>query len=144
VDFEESKKKYGTYFAFHGSSMENWHAILRQGLRNLSGTDLQRNGAAYGSGVYMAKDSSTSFGYSRVGRSWSNSKFGTSTLLCLAIAEVAKAPGVPTTANPYYVVADDRQIMTRFFLFYPGAGNARIDAVSLNLHSYFDEPAPKK
>ena len=28
-----------------GSSMENWHAIMRQGLRNLSNTKLMTTGA---------------------------------------------------------------------------------------------------
>lgn len=93
----------------------------------------------------MAKDSSTSFGYSRHGGSWPHSKFGTSSLLCLAIAEVAKAPGVPTVPNPYYVVADDRQIMTRFFLFYPGSISGHgVQAAQLNLHEYFDDARPKK
>jgi len=44
----------GSFFAFHGSSIENWHAIIRTGLRNASGTKLQVNGAAYGKGIYLS------------------------------------------------------------------------------------------
>lgn len=52
--FRELKAKHGSTFAFHGSSMENWHSILRRGLVNASGTRLQLNGAAYGSGIYLS------------------------------------------------------------------------------------------
>jgi hypothetical protein len=27
--FQEAKKKHGSTFAFHGSSIENWHSIIR-------------------------------------------------------------------------------------------------------------------
>jgi TusA-related sulfurtransferase len=139
VQFNEWRAQYSSYFAFHGSAAENWHSILRNGLRNLSGTDLQRNGAAYGSGVYMAKDAATSFSYSRVGSNWGHSKFGSSSLLCLAIAEVCKGPGVPLVPNPYYVVREDKFIMTRFFLFYPGNSSENVLADQLGLARYFDD-----
>lgn len=52
---------------FHGSPVENWHSILRNGLKNASGTKFQLNGAAYGSGIYISPHSATSFGYSQIG-----------------------------------------------------------------------------
>lgn len=52
--FRQLRKKYKSVFAFHGSSIENWHSIIRNGLMNASGTDKQVNGAAYGSGIYMS------------------------------------------------------------------------------------------
>ena len=61
--FQQNKDKYGQIWAFHGSALCNWHAILRKGLKNMSGTKGQVNGAAYGSGVYLANDAQTSFGY---------------------------------------------------------------------------------
>jgi len=62
--FKKLRTKYGSKFAFHGSRVENWHSILRNGLKNASGTKLQLNGAAYGNGIYLALDASISFGYS--------------------------------------------------------------------------------
>ena len=50
-NFQELKKIHGSEFAFHGSGTENWFSILRNGLKNASGTKLQLNGAAYGNGV---------------------------------------------------------------------------------------------
>lgn len=61
--FKKAKKKLGSIYAFHGSPIENWHSIMRKGLVNASGTKLQLNGAACGSGIYLSPESSVSFTY---------------------------------------------------------------------------------
>jgi poly [ADP-ribose] polymerase 6/8 len=73
--FQKYKKQYGSLWAFHGSGLANWHAIFRNGLKNMSGTSGQLNGAAYGSGIYLASESATSFGYAREGNIWKNCNF---------------------------------------------------------------------
>ncbi|KAK3597914.1 hypothetical protein CHS0354_042252 [Potamilus streckersoni] len=45
VAFRAAKEKYGSTFAFHGSSIENWHSITRKGLIIASGTKLMMNEA---------------------------------------------------------------------------------------------------
>lgn len=52
-------------YLFHGSSLANWYAILRNGLKNCSGTSLMAHGAAYGNGVYLSDSSSVSFSYGK-------------------------------------------------------------------------------
>jgi hypothetical protein len=52
--FTAEKKKHGSIFCWHGSAMENWYSILRNGLRNLSNTSLMTAGAAYGQGIYAS------------------------------------------------------------------------------------------
>ncbi|XP_049579379.1 protein mono-ADP-ribosyltransferase PARP6-like isoform X1 [Syngnathus scovelli] len=66
--FQTARKLYGSTFAFHGSHIENWHSILRNGLVNASNTKLQMHGAAYGKGIYLSPISSISFGYSDMGK----------------------------------------------------------------------------
>ncbi|XP_031688868.1 protein mono-ADP-ribosyltransferase PARP6-like isoform X2 [Oncorhynchus kisutch] len=66
--FRVARKLYGSTFAFHGSHIENWHSILRNGLVNASCTKLQLHGAAYGKGIYLSPVSSVSYGYSGMGR----------------------------------------------------------------------------
>ena len=61
--FKELKAKHGSMFCFHGSSMENWYSIMRNGLRNLSNTTLMTAGAAYGVGIYASSHFATSYGY---------------------------------------------------------------------------------
>ncbi|KAM7002561.1 protein mono-ADP-ribosyltransferase PARP6-like isoform 2-T2 [Tautogolabrus adspersus] len=66
--FQTARKLYGSTFAFHGSHIENWHSILRNGLVNASYTKLQLHGAAYGKGIYLSPISGISFGYSAMGK----------------------------------------------------------------------------
>ena len=46
--FAALKARHDSKFAWHGSPAENWHCILRSGLRSASGTKLQLHGAAHG------------------------------------------------------------------------------------------------
>lgn len=57
------KKNNGSHYKYHGSSLENWHSIIRNGIKIASNTDLMVNGAACGNGIYMASKIDTSFGY---------------------------------------------------------------------------------
>lgn len=52
---------------FHGSGEQNWYSIMRNGLKNLSGTQLMSCGAAYGPGIYLSGVMSYSMGYCRGG-----------------------------------------------------------------------------
>lgn len=62
--FQQLKKIYGSRFLWHGSIVERWHRIIRQGLKNMTGTKYQLVGQACGPGIYFAPLSSTSIGYS--------------------------------------------------------------------------------
>jgi len=84
--FSESKKKHGSFFAWHGSSFGNWHCIVRMGLKNYSGTELQSCGAAYGPGIYLAVNSSTSFSYAKLAKGWPKSLIGEK-IQCLSLCE---------------------------------------------------------
>jgi poly [ADP-ribose] polymerase 6/8 len=120
--FRERKAKYGTKFAFHGSRAENWHGILRNGLKNMSGTGNQLNGAAHGKGVYFAPLASASFGYSGHGSSAGVSSSGAAAvgesflgdnMLCIALCEI-----IDDKINDHvwcWTVEDEANIMTRFF-----------------------------
>lgn len=48
--------KHPTLFAWHGSVLQNWHSILRQGLDFKD----RRNGRAFGNGVYFSPNFATS------------------------------------------------------------------------------------
>ena len=65
--FDALAREHGSKFVWHGSRKENWHAILRNGLRNASGTKLQLNGAAHGQGIYLSSSAQMSAGYSQMG-----------------------------------------------------------------------------
>jgi len=148
--FVAERAKQGSFFAFHGSALSNWHCILRIGLKNYSNTEFMSCGAAYGQGIYMAPNSSTSFGYSGSGISpWKNSEICQTSTTCLALCEVINAGYTP---NPHYVVPQEDHVNTRFFFLFSGSGSVSVDASSLSVPdlsatSRADAPAteaPKK
>jgi len=126
VIFRESKAKNGSCFAYHGSSIENWHSIMRVGLKNASGTSLQVNGAAYGSGIYVSPQAATSFGYSKIGYGYGNTakptkgtgnRFIDSTnIYCIAICEIINKD-IRKSGN-IWVVPNPDHVVTRFFFVY--------------------------
>ena len=45
-----------SYFLFHGAPIYSWYYIIKNGLKVMSGTNLQANGAVHGNGIYMSDD----------------------------------------------------------------------------------------
>lgn len=103
-----------TLFAWHGSALQNWHSIIREGL-NFNET---LNGRAYGHGVYHSLDLNTSLGYSGHGGAhdstvgWSNSLLRINTVV--ALNEIVNAPDEFTSQNPHLVVQHVNWIQTRY------------------------------
>jgi len=128
--FRKLREKHGSTFAFHGSSVENWHSILRRGLLNASGTKLQMNGAAYGSGIYLSPNAATSFGYSKMynytqteiaTNITTKSKSGNRFLVqqnvyCIALCEVIEH-NIKKNSS-IWVQPDEDSVVTRFFFVY--------------------------
>jgi len=136
--FQKLKKKHGFMFCFHGSIAANWHCILRQGLKNASGTKLMSSGQAYGPGIYLARDSGTSASYSGImhatrgygtrsgtgagaaknegtGRRLHNPE----SLMMLAVCEVALVPSLKNEHHHSIVVCpEEAAVVTRFLLVY--------------------------
>jgi hypothetical protein len=59
--FMQNKLKHGSFYCWHGSSMENWFSIMRNGLRNLSNSHMMTAGAAYGQGIYASANVNSLF-----------------------------------------------------------------------------------
>lgn len=138
--FEALKAAHGSFFAFHGSSMSNWHNILRQNLKNASSTPLMSAGAAYGEGIYLSTQTSVSKSYV-AGRSWlgawpaalvpgqtsgsnapvktwANSELGANPV-CIALVEVASSSRVHRHMNDTIIVASDEScVMLRYLFVY--------------------------
>lgn len=54
TELEFLKNKSGTIsYLYHGSPIGNWHSIMRNGIKVMSGTKDMTSGAAYGNGVYL-------------------------------------------------------------------------------------------
>jgi len=107
--FRSLRKQHGSVFAFHGSSIENWHSIIRNGLKNASGSKLQVNGAAYGSGIYMSPNLCVAMGYSR------------SSSCCVAVLEVINTPAIKKHGYDIWTLAEEKHVVTRMLLRYSHA-----------------------
>lgn len=103
--FEQLKKGQETNLGFHGSRPENWYSILKSGLVVTSNTEYQTAGAAYGKGVYLAKDFETSISYS-------GSDIGSTIALC----EIIPGP----IQDPFYVISDSKHIDILYIFIYKG------------------------
>ncbi|KAF2420005.1 hypothetical protein EJ08DRAFT_32250 [Tothia fuscella] len=114
-------KKVGngtTRVMFHGTSYERLYPILRGGLKDLSGTTLQRHGHSFGNGIYLASDPQTAFGFATGGvSSWTGSNF--SNYRVLLGVELA-GTWSPTSANStIHVVTDPACVMVRYVFLVP-------------------------
>ncbi len=92
------------WYLFHGSPIGNWHSILRTGIKNMSGTRFMTTGNAHGSGVYLAEDIRTAYGY---GGNGSNH--------CVAVVEILVNPA-PYNKGWCYVIPDDTILFPRYLL----------------------------
>ncbi|XP_028264568.1 protein mono-ADP-ribosyltransferase PARP6-like [Parambassis ranga] len=151
--FQTAKKLYGSTFAFHGSHIENWHSILRNGLVNASYTKLQLHGAAYGKGIYLSPISSISFGYSEMGKGLhqipskeeliekynrinlikqeqpgENRFLQSSNLNCIALCEVITSKDLQKHGNIWVCPVPDH-VCTRFLFVYE---NGQVGDVHIN------------
>lgn len=112
--------EHPTLFAWHGSSLRNWHSIIRQGLR----FDEIVNGRAFGNGVYMSPHASTSLGYSSfrtygpvsgtavVHSGWKQSNL--QIMNAFSLNEVVNRTDRFVHTNPHYVVSNIDWIQTRY------------------------------
>jgi len=130
-------KGKGVIQAWHGSGFGNWHSILRNGLKNMSNTKWMSCAAAYGAGIYLSPNFTTSLGYSRTTGKWNKSELGAGqTLYALALCELINDKKLPKP-NPHYVIPQEDWVMTRFFFIFVGNQNKGTN-VKLPL------PVPKK
>ncbi|XP_012994336.1 protein mono-ADP-ribosyltransferase PARP6 isoform X2 [Esox lucius] len=157
--FRAARKLYGSTFAFHGSHIENWHSIMRNGLVNASCTKLQLHGAAYGKGIYLSPVSSISFGYSGMGRGQHDiptrqelvnlnnhintlkqeqpgrSRFLQSrNLNCIAICEVITSKDLQKHRDVWVCPMSDH-VCTRFFFVYENGqvGDANVNTQDIRI-----------
>jgi poly [ADP-ribose] polymerase 6/8 len=96
--FNIIKRQFGSMFLWHGSGSDRWHAILRAGLKNATGTRLMAWGPAHGEGIYFAPESNTSFGYIKTGANGYPASALGANLRLIALCEVAKI-GTDTTVQ---------------------------------------------
>jgi len=117
-----------TKVVFHGTSLERLYAILCQGLRVCSGSPLQRHGAAYGNGIYVAEEPATAMRYATaytapVGwKGWHGNTFDHARVLlgCEASGHI------PSQMHGIHVIADPDILILRYIFLIPQGVTAPI------------------
>eukprot|EP00934_Nitzschia_sp_Nitz4_P004595 Nitzschia sp. Nitz4//scaffold67_size101165//20448//23318//NITZ4_004522-RA/size101165-snap-gene-0.10-mRNA-1//-1//CDS//3329556453//4585//frame0 len=145
-----------TMFAWHGSSLCNWHSILRSGL------DFKevRTGRANGDGVYFSRRFNQSQIYAgTVKDRWPNSDLDVQSVLSLN--EIINVPDEFVCSNPHYVVsqldwhqcrylfvktrgASAEQINPKVALSIAGSKDATLDVDTEVLDYYISQPQARK
>jgi ubiquitin-protein ligase len=108
-EFNKLSKNMKVEYLFHGSSWCNWYSILRNGLKNCSGTKLMANGAAHGNGIYLSNDINLAYDYGIRGNG---------SISVVGVFEVINKDKYKKTEQ-IYVVNDDTQLIQRFLLIIP-------------------------
>ncbi|GMR54195.1 hypothetical protein PMAYCL1PPCAC_24390, partial [Pristionchus mayeri] len=132
-----------TRYLFHGSRQENWHSIIRSGLKNMSGTKYQLVGAAYGAGIYLSNSLQTSFRYcfqfddrcismNCQNKNCCMSSVTNGGMTLLAVVEVVDIPeAFRHDAGTIVVVKEEKWCSIRMLVAYPGSRHTS-PAVDLN------------
>eukprot|EP00887_Chlorella_sp_A99_P004433 scaffold30.g4433.t1 len=107
--------------AWHGTSMENVHSVLHTGLLNLSGTRLERTGAAFGKGIYLTSELTVAFTFCQPAAvGWRGSELGTRlrcVLLCGIQSEHAQHGGAGGTVPDKYIVVERSDVVSLYYAF---------------------------
>ena len=129
-----------TQIVFHGTSFDHLHAILCQGLRVQSGTALQRNGAVYGPGIYMADEPRVAWGYATVSSGgWKSSKLkNMRVLLGCELAGPKPQASAQAAGGGIYVITDPTMLAVRYiFLLGASASMPAAKDVRMPMESVF-------
>eukprot|EP00249_Psilotum_nudum_P009412 c21919_g1_i1 orf=44-751(-) len=143
--FAAAKSQFGSIIAFHGTAAENMHSIVRCGLLNLSNTNLQRNGAIFGGGIYLSTDPMVALGFSKASDGWHLSCFG-QRIKYLLVCEVARGDKVlcskeDRTSSPdsalhkslgtYVVVENSEMVRLRYIFVYTELSNTELHSTNV-------------
>lgn len=95
------------WYLFHGSSLGNWHSILRNGIRCMSRTLLMSYGAVHGDGVYSSDKLTTAAHYG-----------GEQNYKCVALIEISEDPKPYKKAPGIFVLPDSVKIVPRYLFMF--------------------------
>lgn len=101
------------YYLFHGAPIYSWYPIIKNGLKVMSGTEFQSNGASYGNGVYLSDTFSLSLGYSKIGINLDKNNKNPN---IVGVFEIAKDIAQYNKCNGIYVVPDDKVLLLRYLI----------------------------
>ncbi|KYQ49075.1 Poly [ADP-ribose] polymerase 16 [Trachymyrmex zeteki] len=128
--WKSSAKGHSTFYAYHGSRLENFHSIVHYGLQQ---NMCKRS--EFGKGIYFSSELGVSLPYSPVGYGWGGSLLG-SEISCIALCELINHPDIKRgdsrdnaqntlsdsvggrIPDKYFVVTNSDLVRIRYLLVY--------------------------
>lgn len=123
-EFNKLKNNESCYL-YHGSGIENWYSIMRNGLKILSKTSLMTTGAVHGNGIYMSDSFSFSSGYCK----------NTDKLIMGVYEVVGNRDKYKKTTN-IYVINDTELIKLRYLIVYDYNNTTKLSKILDNKFTY--------
>lgn len=129
--FDEAQRVHGSFFVFSGSAASRWFPILHGGMKVLSNTPLQLNGAIHGAGIYSSLNLGVAAAYGPI----------------VSILEVINKPGnlVFKSDRSIVVITDQTLVRVRVLLRHNGrisqltVSNAPNDPTTAALRAWLEE-----
>jgi hypothetical protein len=140
-DKEKDYKDIPLYYLFHGSSSSNWYGILRNGLKNCSGTALMTTGQAYGPGIYLSDSLQFAKNYSGI---YAKHNQGSDKITIVGVCQVKKPIATYNKAPNIFTIQDDTELILRHIIVNPDAEHMKsiesyFKTVLPSQHSYFQK-----
>ncbi|XP_029677856.1 protein mono-ADP-ribosyltransferase PARP16 [Formica exsecta] len=128
--WKSSANGHSTFYAYHGSRLENFHSIMHYGLQQNMCKRSQ-----FGKGIYLSSELGVSLPYSPVGYGWGGSLLG-SEISCIALCELINHPDIKRgdsrdraqntlsdsiggrIPDKYFVVTNSDLVRIRYLLVY--------------------------
>ncbi|XP_078039029.1 protein mono-ADP-ribosyltransferase PARP16-like isoform X2 [Augochlora pura] len=140
-----------TFYAYHGSRLENFHSIIHYGLQQS-----MCKKSLFGKGIYLASELSATLPHSPVGYGWGGSVLG-SEMNCIALCElvnhvdvkskdtegtvqtVPKDSADQAASNKYYTLTNSELVRVRYLLVYSQAVQTSRSTNSGGLLAWFKQ-----
>ena len=126
---EIENKFQQNYYLFHGTCIYSWYPIIKNGLKVMSGTEFQANGAAYGNGIYFSDSFQFSLGYSQNRTTCSDSVVG--------VFEILEDPIKYKKVPNIFVIANDTILLLRSLVIIKQGSK-----ISSDITNYFIKELP--
>lgn len=124
---DDNSYSYGITYLYHGSPLRNWHSIIRNGLKVMSGTQYQTSGAILGSGIYLSDSMQKSYSYTR---NYGGGIYGMAVVI--GVYELYNALQFKK-ADIEYVVPDEKKLLLRYLLYIPEPGDVVALGANMNM-----------
>lgn len=106
---DQEEKFKNPFWLYHGSPLHSWFFIMKNGLKVLSKTALQANGAAHGPGIYMSNFFQTSVGYCGFNNSSSSQRV-------IGVFQLDTDPTKFKKTSNIYVIPNESHLLLRFLI----------------------------